>query len=755
MKSKRSKLRLLVICLLYINLLAAPVWALAANKSVVILFDQGNKTYAFTAAQMKQSLEKAGYQVQFANVSNLQKSNAQLKIILTEKIKPEAKGFNLPAASAQGYAIRQKDNSNTWYIIGADKRGTMYGGLDVAETIQLQGLAALTNLEKKPYLENRGIKFNIPLDARTPSYTDNGDAGQKNMANMWDINFWHEFLDEMARDRLNVLSLWSESPFPTLVSVPEYPNASLDDVMISTVRPRPDGLGKNMLSPEVLNNLVTLKAIKQADKIKFWQEVMQYAQDRGIDTYLFTWNLFVYGTENSGYGFTDKITDSKTKDYIRKATTALIKTYPLLKGIGLTAGENMSRDAAKDEAFLYETYGLGINDALATDPKRTFTLIHRGHFANVDAIKAVFAGLNPRCELNFSYKYSQAHMHSSVRPDYIHKDKFVEHIGNSRFFLTVRDDDYYMLRGGSDPSFIRAYMQNMPNAGKNLRGFYMGPDGTTWGREYISKDPDAPNQLVLKKRWYFFQLVGKLAYDPTIPDEHFVQVLRQRFPEVDAKKLHSAWAKASQIIPKVSRFHNGGAKGTRTMDFQWYPEAVYPFAQYATINDLNSFIADEPMLNEGLISIPAYAEGILNNKPIAGTTPVQVARQLQELASQALKITESLPSPNDKELRQTIGDIKAMSFLGLHYANKILGATNKHLADKVPAKAEKQKYWEAAIADLKEAAQNWKLYANQISSQYQPFYAARLYQTIDIPALQVEVENDIKLVEKAEVKFQP
>jgi hypothetical protein len=57
------------------------------------------------------------------------------------------------------------------------------------------------------------------LDARTPSYSDNADAAQQNIANMWDVNFWHEFLDEMARDRFNMLSLWSLF-LPSLVNVP-------------------------------------------------------------------------------------------------------------------------------------------------------------------------------------------------------------------------------------------------------------------------------------------------------------------------------------------------------------------------------------------------------------------------------------------------------------------------------------------------------------------------------------------------------
>jgi hypothetical protein len=242
-----------------------------------------------------------------------------------------------------------------------------------------------------------------------------------------------------------------------LVDVPEYPHAGLQDVKRTTAKLLPTTDALYMSTPASLANLVTVKKISLAQKIEFWKNIMQYASDRGIDCYLFTWNLFTYGTENSGYGFTDKITDPKTKDYIRKAAKALIKTYPLLKGIGLTAGENMYKlPEADKEKFLYESYGQGINDALQADPNRTFKLIHRAHQADINVIKKAFSGLDPRCTMNFSYKYSVAQMYSSVAPKYIYESEFLDHIRNSKFFLTVRDDAWYYLRGGSDPSFARA-----------------------------------------------------------------------------------------------------------------------------------------------------------------------------------------------------------------------------------------------------------------------------------------------------------
>jgi hypothetical protein len=135
-------------------------------------------------------------------------------------------------AAAQGYSIRPQNEGGRRVITvrGADAAGAMYGGLDIAEAIRTGALDSLKDADHKPHSARRGIKFNLPLDLRTPSYTDCSDAAQANIPEMWEREFWNAFLDAMARHRYNVLSLWSLHPFPSLVKVPEFPKVALDDV---------------------------------------------------------------------------------------------------------------------------------------------------------------------------------------------------------------------------------------------------------------------------------------------------------------------------------------------------------------------------------------------------------------------------------------------------------------------------------------------------------------------------------------------
>src|SRR5665647_1263922 len=121
-----------------------------------------------------------------------------------------------------------------------------------------------------------------------------GDFGQLNIPVVWEMDFWQQQIDQMARDRYNVISLWSENPFPSLVKIPEFPDIALNDVYRTKVKLRDDynlsGLG--LFTSDMLQDFEVVKKITIDEKIAFWRKVMEYAHSRGIEVYWFTWNIF-------------------------------------------------------------------------------------------------------------------------------------------------------------------------------------------------------------------------------------------------------------------------------------------------------------------------------------------------------------------------------------------------------------------------------------------------------------------------------
>ena len=644
-------------------------------------------------------------------------------------------------AAAQSYRIKREGQNIT--VIGADPAGAMYGGLDIAEAIRMGTLDTLKDSEHTPHIAKRGIKFNIPLDLRTPSYSDNSSSAQANIPEMWNLEFWHEFIDRMARDRYNLLTLWNLHPFPSIVKVPEYPKIALEDVWRTTadlVKPfdsfSPRGTG--MVKPWMLQSHKVVKRITMDEKIAFWRAVMDHAHDRGVDVYWFTWNVFTNGTDGQ-YGITDDLDNATTRDYFRKSVRETVLTYPRLAGIGITAGENMEhKDGSKGkEEWLWATYGEGISDALKTQPERKFRLIHRLHETGLSPILKQWKDYPGPFE--FSYKYAVAHMYASRSPSFI-KGVLPEITPEHRTWLTVRNDDLYSFRWG-DSDFARAFIKNMPGSDK-LAGFYMGPDGYIWGRDFLSRDAvdaDGRRQLVWDRQWFSYNLWGRLSYDPSLPDHHFQQLLGIRHPSVSAEKLFAASQSSSRIIPQVTRFNWG------SIDLHWSPEANLSHPkQYKGFSTVRHFMEGKSMPGEDVLSISEWREKLSAKKAITAQTPQEVASALERDADTTLKLVTDLrqqAAATDKELTLTLGDYEAQAWLGRYYAAKTRAAIDLaefNASADATAQASALKHAEKALA-------HWKQYAAIYDRQYTPQLLNRVGPT-DMPALTARAAEDIEIV---------
>jgi len=585
-----------------------------------------------------------------------------IKIIVeeTEKaaisfvLQPESKTIK-----TEGFSINKDDKKICVYA--SDLAGLLYGGLELAEQIKLNGLEHIKETKQNPYMERRGTKFNIPLDVRTPSYTDVSDVAQKNIPEMWNLDFWKEYIDNLARYRYNYISLWSLHPFPSLVKVKGYEDVALNDVQRSTVEwkeyYRGDGVG--FTAPEILENPEIIKKISIDEKIEFWQKVMKYAKGRNIDFYVITWNIFVDAADGK-YGITDKIDNPITRDYFRKSVKEMFVSYPDLAGIGLTTGENMRNLSFNEkEDWAYETYAQGVLDAAAEMPNRKFTFIHRQHQTGALDIAKKFKPLidNKNIEFLFSFKYAKAHVMSATKQPY-HVD-FAKEIKGMKTLWTLRNDDVYYYRWGA-PDFVREFIKNIPI--DVSRGYYYGSDQWIWGREFTTKNAKSPRELEIVKHWYHWMMWGRLGYNPDLSTERFVQLIQNKFKQINAQQLFNAWQEASMIYPTTTGFHWG------PLDYQWYIEACKGRPKYAQnktgFHDVNRFINLPPHTMSGFQSIPEYV-----NMKIAGNTsklksPIQVANKLHEHADNATKIIEMIDSGTNKELKATLNDIKTMATIG-------------------------------------------------------------------------------------------
>ncbi|MDO8952146.1 MAG: hypothetical protein Q7U86_05935, partial [Draconibacterium sp.] len=469
--------RLLTAC--FVVLLSIPSGVFA--ETVGVFFDSNVAQIKFAAGDVKTALEAKNFKVEMLPLTSLNEGYSNKKVVLalaTDKsvaqILKSLEGSIPTGLGEQAFALRTttKGQSSYW-VLGGDANGTMYGGLQIAENISFSGFAGKYNEQEAPAIARRGIKLNLPFDAVSTTYGKTKTSAKiVAIPNVWDMTFWTTWFDEMARNRYNLISVWSNHPFTSMIKMDRYPDVAIQNVT-----------GLDSYS----------KKISIDEKIVFWKDVMAYAHSRGFEFFLFNWNIWTDGATGK-YGITDDKTKAATSqptiDYMRECISTLWETYPDLDGFGITQGEHMSDNNKDNELFLAKTFGLGTVDYAKNHPNRKIRLIHRWHLANFAEIKANFAELLqlPNITFEMSFKYSLAHMYSAALPQRMDEKQIIPlKENNLKCHLTIRNDDFYYHNWG-DPDFARTYVNGMINKGDWFAGFYMGSDGFSPTRTFFSKN---------------------------------------------------------------------------------------------------------------------------------------------------------------------------------------------------------------------------------------------------------------------------
>lgn len=235
---------------------------------------------------------------------------------------------------------------------------------------------------------------------------------------------------------------------------------------------------------------------------------------------------------------------------------------------------------------------------------------------------------------------------------------------------------------------------------------------------------------------------GRLGYNPELGNDHFVRLIEHRFPGVQGEKLFEAWEEASMIYPKTTGFHWGA------LDFQWYIEACKSapvFSQTESgFHDVNRFISLAPHPGTGYQSIPDYVKAVVSNGKPTQLNPLEVSHQIHAHSDKALLLVAQLKAGKNKELSNTLADIRSMAWLGKYYAHKIHGATSLALFRETGDK----KYQAEAVDQLTKALDYWvKYYQNAMKQYRNPLWTNRVGY-VDWVKLTDEVKKDIELAKK-------
>jgi hypothetical protein len=581
----------------------------------------------------------------------------------------------------EGFRIIRKDER--LFVLANDETGAMYGLLDAAEQVRMNGgLAGVKEKISNPRFPFRAIKFNLPWSPYRP-----GPAATVHMETCRDLNFWQRFLDMMAENRFNALTLWNLHPFTFMIRPSNFPKAC----------PFSDA--------------------ELAEWQTFWRSLFRMAGERGIETYIVNWNIVVSPEFAKAYGAKEyDDTSPLVRRYMRECITQVIDEYEDLTGLGVTPADWMGGLGPKEaENYVEETFIAGMKAA-----KRPVKFIHRATLSGdpIELRRVIDHAALPD-PVWVEIKFNWSHGHSTPRLAMTHdygSGKVDERFWSPspktyKIAWMIRNEDFFILRWG-EPDFIRVHIA--ANGRDYVGGYFVGSEGYIPAKDYSHRPGDHRTwDYAFEKQWLFYKLWGRLLYDPSTPDKVFESELGRRYGAGSGASWLRAHALASRMPLKLASFYRA------TWDYTLYSEGFLAPVKPGDREGPSPFLSIDDLianrtLDPTLISIRDFISGMSGPGLVS---PLDLADGLEADASEALEIVGSLrsaaPAPTGAKECE-LEDIETWAYLSLYFADKLRAGTALETYRRFGGAEVKAK----AVGLLESAAGYWDKICAITSSHY-------------------------------------
>ncbi len=630
--------RLLLFTLTFCGLVAGTV----RPQTVTILHDEDVPQAVYAARKLGEALADRGYEVT--------PDHTGYDYLVSLAVNRHRLGAEALAIIPEGKVIT---------VYGGDERGMIYGALALAETLRKgTRLEDVEAIEEKPNLEFRGIKFNLPWETYRPS-----SALDQHYATVRDPKFWEAFLDMMAENRFNAISLWNMNPFTYMIKPKNFPEAG-------------------PWSDEEL-----------AEWQHLYHEIFRMAKERGLDTYIVHWSIFVSREFSEAHHvalqnfyphyFVPGDKSEIVRRYIRECVTQVLEEYPNLDGIGISHGEGMAgMTPLERQQWMDDVEIQGMLDA-----DRPVKLIHRVPFSsgtasdpgvskNVEEVtRDAMERLGDRFDgpIWVEIKFNWSHAHSTPKLVKVHGGKlgdtyFVPPPKNYKITWQARNEDFFALRWGV-PGFIRQHIA-LNGVEDYVGGYFVGSETYIPALDYFTAVQEPVDwKWAFQRQWLFYKLWGRLLYDPKTPDSVFQAEFNRRYGK-KGDNLLNAYSLASSTQLRLASLYDS------RWDFTLYSEGFLAlqgdYTKYISVDRL----AQQPTMDPDYVSVADYVETRLKGGSFGAgrVTPPILIERLERDNREALRLVSDLATTGNASLMYEVADVKTWANLGLHLAEKLKGA---------------------------------------------------------------------------------
>ncbi len=588
-----------------------------------------------------------------------------------------------------------------WVVNGYDDRGLMYALLDVADRIswstnQKSPLSEVKETTEKPDVTERAISI----------YTMNRSYWE---SRLYDETYWGKYLDMLAKNRFNslVVIFGYENGGFLAPCYPYFFNVEgFSDVKMVGITPE-----------------------QQQKNLDSFNRIIRMAHDRGIKFQVGIWDhIFRGGVQGNGSKESEIVSDKPVEGlvwglngenlipYTKAALPKFLKLVPGLDGIQLRMHDESGIKEEEQEEFWLDIFHL-IKDVA---PEMEF--VFRAKRLPESVIQsALDVGLN----FTVGTKYWMEQMGMPYHPTHVNpQNQFDRRHGYADM---IRYPQKYKLHwrlwnGGTtrillwgDPEYTRRFAQSTHLGDGN--GYEVNEPLATKmeGQPHDTIPFDLLNpqyryyDYEFERYWHFFQVFGRIGYNPETPKEVWGKEFELRFGKEAAPIVEKALHQASWILPRIvstvylygSSFPTtrGWAEKQRLEDLP-----IYAQGEGSDIQQFASFDEEAKLLIEG--------GGTTRILPSANSIWFeQTSKDINKLIKQAEK---AIGNKRNKEFNSTITDLKILSNLALFHSRRIPAAVSYRLFERTNDVAA----LDEAIAYERHAMEAWKQIINAAGDVY-------------------------------------
>ena len=597
-----------------------------------------------------------------------------------------------PHTEPESLLIRKlkRDGKTVLLVAGADARGLMYALLDVADRVGWaksagQPFSEVRDAQEKPYAPERALSL----------YTFNRAYWESRFYNE---AYWARYLDMLAQNRFNSLVVifgyenggFLAPCYPYFFDVPEFPEV----------------------------RMVGLTREQQQRNLAALNRLIQMAHDRGLKFTAGIWDhIYRGGVQGGGIPGADEaarkpvpglvwgVTGENLVPYTKAALASFVKRVPTVDAIQFRMHDESGLKPSEQEAFWHDVFQM----MRQTAPKLRLDLRAKGLPDSVIQ-SATEAGVPFR----ITTKYWMEQMGLPFHPTHINKENQFDR--RHSYADLLRYPQRYKLHwrlwnGGTarvllwgDPDYARRFAESTR--------LYDG-DGFEVNEPLCTKMEAQPHEAKpfdlltpahryydyeFERYWHFFQVFGRVGYNPNTPPEVWQREFEKRFGPEAAPFVEKGLHQASWVLPRIVA--------------SCYPYSAFPmtrgWAEKQRLGDLPAYAKAEGSDIQQFASFDEEARMLLEGDETAKTRPGENSRWFAQTAvdisAQVAEAGKRIGSHRNREFDSTITDLKILANLALFHSRRIPAAVSFRLFERT----KEPKALDDAIAAEREAVEAWR-----------------------------------------------